>query len=80
MYKKAGIHKSWLLLLPVAPAFENNKKLNSQSPNIAISEKAILPGVGVTVSKNLIAQRGKAKSSIYFYLYLNDTRLSAFFI
>lgn len=51
----------WLLLLSVAPAFKNDKNLNSQRPKIIINEKATLPGVGVTVSKNLIAQKEKSQ-------------------
>lgn len=51
----------WLLLLSVAPAFKNDKNLNSQSSKIIINEKATLPGVGVTVSKNLIAQKEKSQ-------------------
>lgn len=50
-----------LLLLSIAAAFKNDKTPNSQSPEIIISEKAILPGVGVTVSKNLIAQKRKSQ-------------------
>lgn len=47
----------WLLPLSVAQAFKRDKNLNSQSPKITDSEMAILPGVGVIVSKNLIAQK-----------------------
>lgn len=50
----------WLLPLSVTPAFKNDKNLNSQSPKITLSRMAILPGVGVTVSKNLIAQKRKS--------------------
>lgn len=50
----------WLLPLSVAQAFKNDKNLNSQSPKITDSEMAILPGVGVIVSKNLIAHKRKS--------------------